>query len=106
MRYVYRNGAVVEADGERSAVAPKVHVMGDIQPYKSMIDGRMITSRSSHREHLRDNNCIEVGNEKMETKLKPPDGRARRELLHRQLANVSDREANRLLASLRGATRR
>lgn len=40
-------------------------VMKDIAPYKSVIDGREITSRSRHREHLRANNCIEVGNEKV-----------------------------------------
>lgn len=38
-------------------------VMADIKPYRSMIDGRMIESRSTHREHLRANGCIEVGNE-------------------------------------------
>ena len=37
--------------------------MPDIQPYKSMIDGSEITSRSRHKEHLRDHNCIEIGNE-------------------------------------------
>lgn len=38
-------------------------VMGDIQPYRSMLDGREITSRSRHREHLKSNGCIEIGNE-------------------------------------------
>lgn len=38
-------------------------VMGDIQPYISQIDGSVINSRSQHRTHLRDNKCIEVGNE-------------------------------------------
>lgn len=38
-------------------------VMSDMQPYKSMIDGRMITSRSQHRDHLKAHGCIEVGNE-------------------------------------------
>ena len=33
------------------------YVMPDIQPYKSMIDGRMITSRSEHRAHLKAHNC-------------------------------------------------
>ena len=46
---------------ERVLVAPMVQT--DIQPYKSMIDGSMITSRSQHRNHLRDHNCIEIGNE-------------------------------------------
>ena len=39
--------------------------MPDMKPYKSIINGREITSRSRHREHLRENNAIEVGNEKM-----------------------------------------
>lgn len=38
-------------------------VMGDIQPYKSMVTGEMITSRSRHRDHLKRHNVIEVGNE-------------------------------------------
>lgn len=38
-------------------------VMPDIQPYRSMIDGTMITSRSEHRSHLRQHGCVEVGNE-------------------------------------------
>ncbi len=37
--------------------------MRDIVPYKSMIDGKMVTSRSEHRRHLKANNCIEVGND-------------------------------------------
>lgn len=38
-------------------------VMPDIQPYQSMIDGSIINSRSKHRAHLKQHNCIEVGNE-------------------------------------------
>lgn len=50
-------------------------VIPDIQPYKSMITGEMITSRSKHRTHLKDHNCIEVGNEKMTQKpVAPPKG--------------------------------
>lgn len=40
-------------------------VMGDIKPYQSVIDGSEITSRSRHREHLRQHGCVEVGNERM-----------------------------------------
>lgn len=40
-------------------------VIGDIQPYKSMITGEMIQGRRQHREHLRQHGCIEVGNEKL-----------------------------------------
>lgn len=38
-------------------------VIPDIQPYKSMATGEMITSRSRHREHLRQHGLVEVGNE-------------------------------------------
>lgn len=55
-------------------------VMGDIQPYKSMIDGSQITSRSHHREHLKAHGCIEIGNEVKHLKAQvrphqPPPGR-------------------------------
>ena len=43
-------------------------VMGDLQPYQSMITGEWITSRSRHREHLKDHGCIEVGNETQKVK--------------------------------------
>lgn len=52
-------------------------VMTDIQPYQSMIDGQMITSRSTHRAHLRQHGCIEIGNETKYLKsqpLTPPPG--------------------------------
>jgi len=44
------------------------YVMGDIDPYQSMIDGSMIQGRRQHREHLRQHGCIEVGNEKLTPK--------------------------------------
>lgn len=50
------------------------YVMPDIQPYQSMIDGRMITSRSQHRTHLKDHNCVEVGNDSSLTRPPKPIG--------------------------------
>lgn len=38
-------------------------VMGDINPYQSMVTGEMIQGRAQHREHLRRHNVVEVGNE-------------------------------------------
>lgn len=38
-------------------------IIPDIQPYRSMIDGSIISSRSHHRRHLKEHGCIEVGNE-------------------------------------------
>lgn len=58
-------GAWLAAD---SPAAHTFFVQPDIQPYRSTIDGSMIESRSQHRSHLRDHNCIEVGNER----LSPP----------------------------------
>lgn len=40
-------------------------VMPDIQPYRSMIDGSVIGSRSKHRAHLKQHGVIEVGNERL-----------------------------------------
>ena len=47
---------------------PKMHhIMTDIEPYKAMagdMAGKYITSRSQHREYLKRNDFVEVGNEK------------------------------------------
>lgn len=61
-RCISHSGRVPESvEMERVVSAPMV--VSDMQPYKSMIDGRMITSRSQHRDHLKAHGCIEVGNE-------------------------------------------
>jgi len=75
-------------------------IMPDIQPYQSMADGSMITSRSQHRAHLRQHNCIEIGNEKMESRA-PVAKDTRREVLREQVANMTHDQANRVLAKLR-----
>ena len=60
----------------RQIVSPQV--MPDIQPYQSMVDGTLITSRSHHREHLKQHGCEEVGNDSSlfhePRPLKPPPG--------------------------------
>ena len=76
-------------------------IMTDIQPYKSMIDGSMITSRSHHRNHLKDHNCIEVGNEKMESKPPAPVKSKTREILHAQLANMTNNQADKIMHNIR-----
>jgi hypothetical protein len=97
--YVWKNGKMVEKRAQKTA--PALQIIPDIQPYKSMIDGSMVTSRSRHRTMLRDNNCIEVGNEKMETTYAPPDREGRRKVLREQLADMSDRQANQILSELK-----
>jgi hypothetical protein len=49
---------------------------------------------------LRQHNCFEVGNEKMETKLPPPVD-TRREVMRQQLANMTHKQANQVLSQLR-----
>lgn len=97
----YEDGELVWVREENALNKPSsIQVIRDIDPYRSMITGEMITGRSQHRDHLRTHNCVEVGNEKMESKPIPPKT-SRREVLHRRLADMSDRDANRILKDLR-----
>ena len=86
---------------KRSETISAPMLIRDIDPYKNMIDGKMITSRTEHRELLKRHNCFEVGNEKMETKVAAPPKAKRREGLHRQLSDMSDRQANKILKQLK-----
>ena len=43
-------------------------VIADNTCYKSMKTGQMITSRTQHKNHLKEHGLIEVGNEKMPEK--------------------------------------
>lgn len=53
------------------------HVIRDIEPYQSAITGEVIGGRRQHREHLREHDCIEVGNEKPKPRepVRLPDAR-------------------------------
>lgn len=73
-RYVQNeNGELVEVSMDY-AQEPRAefHIMPDIKPYQSMIDGRIITSRSRHREHLRDHGCVEIGNDSVLSRKPKP----------------------------------
>ena len=98
-RWIYRDGEAIEI-GEQSASESLHQIMPDIQPYQSMADGSMIMGRRQHREHLRQHNCIEIGNETMQTN-KPAPIDNRREVLREQLVNMTDKDANRILHRLR-----
>ena len=45
----------------KSRVAPVV--MSDIEGHISMADGTWVSSRSKHRENLKRNGCVELGND-------------------------------------------
>ena len=49
------------------------YVIPDIQGYQSMATGEWISSRSQHRDHLKQHRLIEIGNEKVENKPRGPD---------------------------------
>lgn len=49
-----------DEDGDVSS-----YIIRDMEPYRSPIDGSIITSRSHHRAHKRQHNVIEVGNERL-----------------------------------------
>jgi hypothetical protein len=98
--YIYVNGELVEKGSKEHYDSLGPMVMPDIQPYKSMIDGSMITSRSVHHDHLRQHGCIEVGNEKMESRPPPPID-TRKEVMRQQLANMTHKQANQVLSQLR-----
>jgi hypothetical protein len=98
--YVLVDGEFVER--KRDERGRYHYVLPDIQPYKSMIDGQMVTSRSQHRRLLKAAGCVEIGNEDPSKHYRKPQVQdTRREVLKAQLANMTHREANGLIARLR-----
>lgn len=94
-RWVYIDGVAYEAGTESRS---QVHqVMPDIEPYVSMIDGSLITSRSKHREHLRQHNCFEVGNEIKPQPLPDVSPQKRHELLRAQVDAVRHEDWKRMV---------
>lgn len=67
-----RNYADIDwSDLKRTPSKPKTvtdraafHVIRDIDPYRSVVDGKVIGGRRQHREHLREHDLTEVGNER------------------------------------------
>jgi len=71
-RYVQIDGKLVKVDEDY--VPPSKndapYVISDIEPYKSVATGEYITTRSQHRDMLRRNGLLEVGNEDMSKHIK------------------------------------
>ena len=67
-KFVYdkETGKMVEVSGAVRPSRKGPYIIEDIKPYKAVGPeyGKMITSRSHHREYLKKHNLIEVGNEK------------------------------------------
>ena len=63
-RWIQVDGKLLPAEEYVAPAEPLAPiVMPDIAPYKSMVTGELINSRSRHREHLRDHGMTEIGNE-------------------------------------------
>ena len=97
--YVYVKGVCYEKGSEPQEALPMV--LKDIQPYRSMVDGSWITSRSQHREHLKKHNCVEVGDQ-IPAVLKPkpiPEAspEKRKQLIVSQVNSMTDGEFRRMV---------
>jgi hypothetical protein len=69
-------------------------VVPDIEGHISMADGSWISSRSKHRENLKRNNCIEIGND-VPTQQKPIEfSRKEQEARKRQIAEITYSKLN------------
>jgi hypothetical protein len=67
-RYIESNGHWVPIEQWRAEqIDAGPMVIPDISPYQSMITGEEITSRSKHREHLREHGCVEIGNDALKS---------------------------------------
>lgn len=94
-RFVQINGELVEVGDDYVPDVRQTHqIMPDIQPYTSMIDGSLITSRSHHREHLKAHNCVEVGNDS--SLYKRPQPRQSPPGLKQTLIDVANSKLRRL----------
>lgn len=99
--YVQIDGVLYEKGTEPAPSG--VMVMPDIKPYRSMIDGSMITSRSEHRAHLKQHGCVEVGNDahaiaaNAYKNLPDPTAQSRRELIRAQVDAMPFREFRRAI---------
>jgi hypothetical protein len=99
--YVYIDGEFVERKKDEKG---RYHyVMPDITPYRSMIDGKMVTSRSEHRRHLKANNCEEVGNDDPAKHIRrEPENNTRLERIkHMVNTRMTNEQADRILREIR-----
>ena len=71
----------------KTRVAPMV--MSDIEGHISMADGTWVSSRSKHRENLKRNNCIELGNDVPTQQKVHEFSRKDQETRKRQIAEVA-----------------
>ena len=93
-RFVQINGELVEYGPNVARVAPDV--MPEISPYRSMVTGEIIDSRSKHREHLKRHGFEEVGNDSslFQARNGIPDvaPQQRKELIRSQIDRMPEKD--------------
>lgn len=96
----YSDGVLIFARGDaESNNISGPQVIRDINPYKSMVTGEVVSGRRAHRDHLKRHNCIEVGNDTSHMKPAPTqiDNSKRRAVLASLFADKSDRDISRMI---------
>ena len=76
----------------KTRVAPTV--ISDIEGHISMADGSWIDSRSKHRENLKRNGCIELGNDVPTQQKVHEISRKDQEARKRQIAEIAYQKLN------------
>lgn len=69
-------------------------VLSDIEGHISMADGTWVSSRSKHRENLKRNNCVELGNDVPTERKKHEFSRKENEDRKRQIAEIAYSKLN------------
>jgi hypothetical protein len=68
---------------------PRPYVIGDTCEFRSMVDGRMVTSKSKYRADLRARGLVEVGNEKPKAPQRVGTPGGVKDDLHRAISELS-----------------
>jgi len=76
----------------KSRSAPTV--LSDIEGHISMADGTWVSSRSKHRENLKRNGCVELGNDFQTTQKVHEFSRKEQEARKRQIAEIAYAKLN------------
>ena len=91
--FVQIDGQLYEKGSDEHIAALSPLIMGDIEPYVSMVDGSLISSRSKHREHLRQHGMVEIGNDSSlyapRKPMESPDKQQLREILRAQVNDMT-----------------
>ena len=82
------------ADKQAMTFRKAPDVIPDISGHISMADGTWVSSRSKHRENLKRNNCVEVGNDLPTEQKKIGFSRQEQEARKRQIAEITYAKLN------------